>query len=276
MLRITSPQIATRSDSRKKITSPRPCPGAWTTRKPATSSPSRSARSTLCGGPFPDSPDDPVDRVPGRRLLHRPASLHRVDVIDVAGERDAAGFADVLGDSLVVGVDVGERDHRDLAPLDLAEDPAAVPAPAGVDQHVLGEIDVDARRRELLEAPDAWGQVLQCAMPSVPRGSPLCSASSSSLAIVLSPSTRAGWSAGSGSISRRTRLRTWSAKWGVEAPARARMSSAVISSGRREQLRALGLAHGPPPILVSSARLSISACWFTSMASWSPITHTWL
>ena len=45
------------------------------------------------------------------------------------------------------------------------------------------------------------------------------------------------------------RLRTWSAKWGVEAPARARMSSAVISWPASEQLRALRLAHGSSPDL---------------------------
>ena len=43
-----------------------------------------------------------------------------------------------------------------------------------------------------------------------------------------------------------------------------------------EELGALGLAHGSPPIFASSASWSISACWFTSMASWSPITQTWL
>src|SRR5215207_11279905 len=43
-----------------------------------------------------------------------------------------------------------------------------------------------------------------------------------------------------------------------------------------QQLRVLGLAHSLPPILASSASLLTSACWFTSIASWSPITHTWL
>src|SRR5215510_8209816 len=43
-----------------------------------------------------------------------------------------------------------------------------------------------------------------------------------------------------------------------------------------QQLRVLGLAHSPPPILASSASSLTSACWFTSIASWSPITHTWL
>src|SRR6476660_6618307 len=39
-----------------------------------------------------------------------------------------------------------------------------------------------------------------------------------------------------------------------------------------EQRRVLCLAHGPlPPILASSARLSISACCSTDIASWSPI-----
>ena len=74
-------------------------------------------------------------------------------------------------------------------------------------------------------------------IPIVPRGSPLCSASSSSSAILRSPSSRAGWPAGSGSIRRWIRLRTWSAKWGVEAPARARMSSALTSWPRARAAR---------------------------------------
>src|SRR3954451_13262560 len=43
-----------------------------------------------------------------------------------------------------------------------------------------------------------------------------------------------------------------------------------------QQLGVLGLAHRLPPIFASSARASISACCPTSMASWSPITQTWL
>src|SRR3954447_16315029 len=46
--------------------------------------------------------------------------------------------------------------------------------------------------------------------------------------------------------------------------------------GSPEQPRVLGLAHPRPPIFASSARASISACCPTSMASWSPITQTWL
>src|SRR6478672_5711870 len=42
-----------------------------------------------------------------------------------------------------------------------------------------------------------------------------------------------------------------------------------------QQLRVLGFAHYPPPILASSARSLASACWFTSIGSWSPITRTW-
>src|SRR5215218_2439443 len=43
-----------------------------------------------------------------------------------------------------------------------------------------------------------------------------------------------------------------------------------------KQLGVLGLAHSPPPILASSVSSSTSACCCTSIASWSPITHTWL
>src|SRR6476646_4936226 len=42
-----------------------------------------------------------------------------------------------------------------------------------------------------------------------------------------------------------------------------------------EQLGVLGLAHCPP-IFASSASASISLCSFTEIASWSPITQTWL
>jgi hypothetical protein len=40
----------------------------------------------------------------------------------------------------VVGVDVGQRDHRQLAAVELGEDAAPVPAAADVDQPVLGEV----------------------------------------------------------------------------------------------------------------------------------------
>src|SRR5215203_2066453 len=40
-----------------------------------------------------------------------------------------------------------------------------------------------------------------------------------------------------------------------------------------EQLGVLGFAHSPAPILSSSASSFTSACWFTSIASWSPITQ---
>ena len=51
ILASTSPAISTRSDSRKNMTCPSVWPGAWITRKPATSSPSRKTRATGCGGP---------------------------------------------------------------------------------------------------------------------------------------------------------------------------------------------------------------------------------
>src|SRR5262249_22265668 len=45
--------------------------------------------------------------------------------------------------------------------------------------------------------------------------------------------------------------------------------------GAAEQLGVLGLAHSAP-ISASSASSFASACCFTSIASWSPITQTWL
>src|SRR5436305_9865514 len=46
--------------------------------------------------------------------------------------------------------------------------------------------------------------------------------------------------------------------------------------GPAQELGVLRLAHSPPPIFVSSASSFTSACWTTSIASWSPITQTWL
>src|SRR5215218_1749904 len=47
-------------------------------------------------------------------------------------------------------------------------------------------------------------------------------------------------------------------------------------SGVAQQLGVLRLAHSPPLIFASSASSSTSACWSTPIASWSPITQTWL
>ena len=52
-------------------------------------------------------------------------------------------------------------------------------------------------------------------------------------AISRSPSTRAGWSGGRPAIRFRIRLRSWSAKWGVEAPISWRTSSTVGSRSAR-------------------------------------------
>src|SRR4051794_4397660 len=43
-----------------------------------------------------------------------------------------------------------------------------------------------------------------------------------------------------------------------------------------EQLGVLRLAHSSSPIFASSASSLTSACWSTPIASWSPITQTWL
>jgi hypothetical protein len=66
-----------------------------------------------------------------------PPSLHRVDVRLVAGERNLALLADRLCRSLMIGMDVRQRQHRDLPAGELPPDPPGVPAPASVDQHVL-------------------------------------------------------------------------------------------------------------------------------------------
>src|SRR5215218_4203911 len=91
----------------------------------------------------------------------------------------------------------------------------------------------------LADGPTAYSPV---SIGPIPRGSPLTSASRSSRAICRSPSSRTGSSPASGAISRRIRLRTWSAKWGVTGPASARMSSTLtwcegaIRSGRSASL----------------------------------------
>ena len=249
------------------MTSPRACPGAWTTRNPATSSPSLEHAVDLVRRALPDRLDHPVDRVIGMGLLHRPPSLHRVDVVGVAGEWHPERFAYVLCHPLVVGMDVGEGDHRDLGTtLELGEDPAAVPAPAGVDQHVLGQVDVDRRRRQLLEPPDPGRQALQCPpIPIVPRGSPLCLASSFELGD-LALAFDAGRVAG-----RQRRDQALNPVADLKGEVRgdgAGKGADVLRGhlgGAAQQLRVLGLAHHLPPIFASSARASISACCPTSM-----------
>ena len=77
------------------------------------------------------------------RLAHRLATLHHGDVGLVAGERDRARLADRLGAALVIGMGVGQRQQRERPLLDLAQDPAPAELRRGVDQHVLGEVDVD-------------------------------------------------------------------------------------------------------------------------------------
>src|SRR5262245_19991536 len=99
--------------------------------------------------------------------------------------------------------------------VELLEDPAGRLAAARIDEGIAGKVGVDrpGKPREALEVPDAVGQLLhQCAAPVPPRGSPLCSARSSSRAIWVSPSRRTGSPSGSPSISRLIRFRTWSAK----------------------------------------------------------------
>ena len=58
----------------------------------------------------------------GKRMIgccHRASSLHRIDVVAVAGEGNAALLTDCLGGALVVGVDVGECQQGNFAVRDL-------------------------------------------------------------------------------------------------------------------------------------------------------------
>ncbi len=264
MLRITSPQIATRSESRKKITSPRACPGAWTTRKPATSSPSLQHPVDLVGRALPRAARSRLTRSAWGCRRDRSPSLHRVDVVGVAGERDAARLADVLGAALVVGMDVGQRHIEISRPSSSAEDPPPVPAPAGVDQDVLGEVDVDHRPRGSPSAARPRARGTSMRDPERPRAARRCArraprAGDLAARLRSAPgdrraAARSGGGCGCGPAGR-------SAEW--TAPARARMSSTVISLAPPSSWRVLGLAHFPPPILASSASSFTSACCST-------------
>ena len=106
-------------------------------------------------------PDPVVDaRDQGGAGADRAPALHRVDVVGVAGERHPPRLADPLRAALVVGVDVGQGEFGNLDLVQLGEDPPPVPFPPGVDQHVLGQVDVDPGSRELLQAPDTGCQAL--------------------------------------------------------------------------------------------------------------------
>jgi hypothetical protein len=73
---------------------------------------------------------------------------------------DAACFADLFGGALVVGMGVGEREERDLAALELLEDPSSVGFAPGVYQDIADQIDVDQRGGALGESPDTFGYLL--------------------------------------------------------------------------------------------------------------------
>ena len=112
---------------------------------------------------------DPADRVgagvhqraeqarEGEARVHRLAPLHdrRVDL--VAGQRHAQRPADRGGRATVVRVAVGQRHQRGWPAAQRPQQPAAGPARAGVDEHVLDEVLVDRVGRDALEQPHAGG-----------------------------------------------------------------------------------------------------------------------
>ena len=164
----------------------------------------------------------------------------------------------------------------EVATRRLAADAACVPAATGVDQHVLRQVDVDQRPRQLLEPPDAGGEVLQCGDS---QGSARVAAvlgqvlQLGDLALAFDPGRVIGWK---GLDQPSDAVADLEGEVGGGGPGQgADVLGRDLVAGS-EQLWALGLAHGSPPIFVSAARLSNSACWFTSMAPSSPITHTWL
>src|SRR3954467_15268146 len=124
MLRLTSPQIATRTESRKKITSPGGVTGRVDDAKAGDLVALRERPVDGVGRALPEPGRSPRDRVRGGG--DGTPSLHRVDITGVAGKRNAPRLTDGLGDPLVIGVHVGQRQHRELSPLDLREDAAPV------------------------------------------------------------------------------------------------------------------------------------------------------
>jgi hypothetical protein len=116
----------------------------------------------LARGTRPVAHDHPVHEVAlmfGWR--HRPAALHRVDVVRVACERYVARLAHLRDRALVIGMGVRQRDDREPPILDLTADPAPRAPRGGVDQHVLREIDVDPVGRQTPELPQIGRELLQ-------------------------------------------------------------------------------------------------------------------
>ena len=119
MLRITSPQIATRSESRKKITSPRRVAGGVDDAEAGDLVALVEEPVDLARRPRPEPGVDASPAARSARGPDRAPALHRVDVVGMAGQGDAARLADRLGAPLVVGVDMGQGEHRDLPALEL-------------------------------------------------------------------------------------------------------------------------------------------------------------
>src|SRR5438270_2379624 len=82
------------------------------------------------GRPLPEPDDHPAGEVGGVRDGHSP--LHRIDVVGVACQWDATRLTDVLGDALMIGVNMGQREEREVAALELFEDPTPIPASSRV------------------------------------------------------------------------------------------------------------------------------------------------
>ena len=104
--------------------------------KPATSSPSFSARATGCGGPVQKRCCRRFSQ-PGAWLLEIPPGVSIAGHVALpAPQRDLEPFADRVARALVVGVGVGERVRGQGPSADLAHDALLGLARGGVDQHV--------------------------------------------------------------------------------------------------------------------------------------------
>ena len=140
MLRTTSPQIATRSDSRKKIT--------WPACAPARGRREAGDLVALARAPGRRGAAGPPRRLDQRRRGGRRAPLDRprpsITATSAAWQASGTPCAQTAGDPWWSGWAWVSATSEIVAARELGRT-AAGPAPAGVDQHVLGEVDVDRR-----------------------------------------------------------------------------------------------------------------------------------
>ena len=156
----TSPSTRTRSCSRQNEMWPIVCPGVSITRKPPTSSPSRSRRATGWGGPVHRGPTSTAEPVRGHPCHDQSLGLHRRGVALAAPERQPERLADRVAGALVVGMRVRERMGQELPPAELPQDPPPRKPGRRVDQHASHHVDIERVRREAVKELEVLGQAL--------------------------------------------------------------------------------------------------------------------